>query len=591
MLDRLVGPELRQKLDDSPVLVVGAGGIGCELLKNLVLTGFRSIEVIDLDTIDVRNLNRQFLFRRHHVGQSKAKAVAKMCPEARLEAYHANVKEDRFDVAFFGRFRVVMNALDNVEARRHMNRMCLAAGTVLIESGTQGYVGQTTVISKSDGTQCFECKPVPTPQTYAVCTIRNTPDKPVHCLVWAKLIYDTMPQKIVQLVGTTCRCHFKAQTAARRSGWIPILMSILRCDDASTTELVRIAADEDGRFRTNQHELVDEMDVQRVVENAEELEWTTWKINAAKELLRILGLHVLITVGITRSMGVSTLDVLSQALGVGYFVRVAWSVSFYPQVWLNYTRQSVRGLSFEFLAYNATGFFFYSIFNVVTFVEQRRLHLDAAVEPNDVAFALRALLITLVTIGQCLVYERGGQRVNRAHVVVILALWLLAAYNVVLCLLGILPWAAHVKPGTEATFQYTLMQYFGLSKGFISFIKYVPQAYFNYQRKSTVGWSIGNILLDFTGGFLSFLQQAADAYRQNDTKIFTKDISKLLLSIESMVFDVLFMVQHYVLYPQRAQVQDEMKNEAPDLVESLIDQAAAPAAAPDDQPEPGHARS
>ena len=161
-------------------------------------------------------------------------------------------------------------------------------------------------------------------------------------------------------------------------------------------------------------------------------------------------------------------------------------MSFYPQVWLNYTRQSVRGLSFEFLAYNATGFFFYSIFNVVTFVEQRRLHLDAAVEPNDVAFALRALLITLVTIGQCLVYERGGQRVNRAHVVVILALWLLAAYNVVLCLLGILPWAAHVKPGTEATFQYTLMQYFGLSKGFISFIKYVPQAYFNYQRKSTV---------------------------------------------------------------------------------------------------------
>ena len=53
--------------------MVGAGGIGCELLKTLVLSGFEDIEMIDLDTIDVSNLNRQFLFRKRHVGMSKAK--------------------------------------------------------------------------------------------------------------------------------------------------------------------------------------------------------------------------------------------------------------------------------------------------------------------------------------------------------------------------------------------------------------------------------------------------------------------------------------------------------------------------------------
>lgn len=52
--------------------MVGAGGIGCELLKNLVLTHFGEIHVVDLDTIDLSNLNRQFLFRHEHIKKSKA---------------------------------------------------------------------------------------------------------------------------------------------------------------------------------------------------------------------------------------------------------------------------------------------------------------------------------------------------------------------------------------------------------------------------------------------------------------------------------------------------------------------------------------
>jgi len=169
--------------------MVGAGGIGCELLKNLVLSGFKNIEVVDLDTIDLSNLNRQFLFQKQHIKKSKAhvakESALKFNPSANIISHHANVKDKEFSVAWFKGFDIVLNALDNLDARRHVNMMCLAADVPLIESGTTGYLGQAYVIKK-DVTECFDCTPKVTPTTYPVCTIRSTPSAPIHCIVWAK---------------------------------------------------------------------------------------------------------------------------------------------------------------------------------------------------------------------------------------------------------------------------------------------------------------------------------------------------------------------------------------------------------------------
>ncbi|XP_031260242.1 SUMO-activating enzyme subunit 2-like [Pistacia vera] len=171
------------------VLMVGAGGIGCELLKTLALSGFQDIHIIDMDTIEVSNLNRQFLFRQSHVGQSKAKvardAVLNFRPGMSITPHHANVKDPEFNVDFFKQFNVVLNGLDNLDARRHVNRLCLAADVPLVESGTTGFLGQVTVHIKGK-TECYECQPKPAPKTYPVCTITSTPSKFVHCIVWAK---------------------------------------------------------------------------------------------------------------------------------------------------------------------------------------------------------------------------------------------------------------------------------------------------------------------------------------------------------------------------------------------------------------------
>ncbi|CAG9466213.1 unnamed protein product [Pedinophyceae sp. YPF-701] len=186
----LASEELAERISKCRVLAVGAGGIGCELLKTLVLTGFKDIEVADMDTIETSNLNRQFLFRKRHVGQHKAtvagEAARAFRPDAdvSVQAHCVNIIEE-FTPATIGKFDLVMNGLDNLRARIHMNRLCLAADVPLIDSGTEGYKGQTSVHLKKTS-QCFECQPKPKTKSYPTCTIRNTPDQPIHCVVWAK---------------------------------------------------------------------------------------------------------------------------------------------------------------------------------------------------------------------------------------------------------------------------------------------------------------------------------------------------------------------------------------------------------------------
>jgi len=70
-----------------------------------------------------------------------------------------------------------------------VNRLCLAADRPLLEAGSTGHLGQVTVIQKGQ-TECFECQAKPTQKVYPYCTIRSTPEKPVHCLIWAKNLFD-----------------------------------------------------------------------------------------------------------------------------------------------------------------------------------------------------------------------------------------------------------------------------------------------------------------------------------------------------------------------------------------------------------------
>lgn len=99
-------------------------------------------------------------------------ALAQLASRAPLPATHRNIIDANFTDETVAQYDLVFNALDNQDARRRMNALCVLAKVPLFEAGSTGYLGQSyTILPKV--TPCFDCVPKPVPKTYPVCTIRR----------------------------------------------------------------------------------------------------------------------------------------------------------------------------------------------------------------------------------------------------------------------------------------------------------------------------------------------------------------------------------------------------------------------------------
>lgn len=265
---------------------------------------------------------------------------------------------------------------------------------------------------------------------------------------------------------------------------------------------------------------------------------------------------------------------------VGWIYFVAWSISFYPQMYENWTRKSVVGLNFDFIALNLLGFILYSMFNVglwIPDIEKEYLSRNPRglnpVQLNDIFFSIHAVFATLITIFQCFFYEKGEQRISRT------AKSIFSFYGLILAVLLSL---VYLQKIVWLDFLY----YCSYIKLTITLIKYIPQAVMNYKRKSTVGWSIGNIFLDFTGGILSMVQMIINAYNYNDWASVFGDPTKFGLGLLSVIFDILFFLQHYVFYSGVHYEEFENHNVVEvdeDEVTSSKEHTTRPSVTPDDQ--------
>jgi len=243
-----------------------------------------------------------------------------------------------------------------------------------------------------------------------------------------------------------------------------------------------------------------------------------------------------------------TYRICSSILGYTYFF--CWSISFYPQLMINISRKSVSGLStdasimqvFNFASYAAYCTFFFFDKDIRQEYKDRHgggAKTEIMVSSSDVAFSIHALLLTLIMIGQ-ITYYGGYQATPISYVTLYITtslLFLCSIYTTLILL--------HVPHFLWIDFLYLL----AMIKLVLTITTYIPQLVLNCQRKSTVGFNIWNIILDFSGGFLSLLQLLLDGYNLGDVKDAIKgNWAKCILSLISLFFDSIFFLQHFVLY-------------------------------------------
>ncbi|KAI9849689.1 MAG: hypothetical protein M1837_002815 [Sclerophora amabilis] len=232
---------------------------------------------------------------------------------------------------------------------------------------------------------------------------------------------------------------------------------------------------------------------------------------------------------------------------------------------MNWQRKSTIGLTLEFPTLNILGFVYYSV-STATFLysplirSQYAFRHPVSPEPtvrfNDLAFGIHAVILSVLVYSQfwCWGYRRErGLRMSR----IMVGIFLGSLTSTVMVTLIVTMKGRNGGQDASGWAWIDVVYALGYVKLLVTVVKYIPQVWANYKRKSTKGWSIYQILLDFSGGILSTLQLIIDSSLQRDWSGITGNPVKLGLGNISILFDIIFMVQHYWLYRNVRREEDD----------------------------------
>jgi ubiquitin-activating enzyme E1 len=181
--------------------------IGCELLKSIAAMGIGTgkkgrVILTDMDTIEKSNLSRQLLFRDDDIGKFKSSAAQEAAlrfnPSLKLEVHSSKVGDvghGPFDEDFWSkRVDIVLNALDNVDARLYIDGQCVSNEKALVDAGTMGPKGNVQVIVPHES-ESYASSVDPPEQAIAVCTLKNFPYAISHTIQWGRDLFDGFFQR------------------------------------------------------------------------------------------------------------------------------------------------------------------------------------------------------------------------------------------------------------------------------------------------------------------------------------------------------------------------------------------------------------
>lgn len=183
--------------------MIGAGALGCEYVKAFAIMGVGCsdqghVTVTDNDNIEVSNLNRQFLFRKNNVGDSKSRVACQIAKEINKDlnvtdykAYVAQETENLFNDDFWENLDFVVNAVDNIKARLYVDSRCVWYAKPLLESGTLGTKANSQMIIPHK-TQCYGDSQDPPEEAIPMCTLRNFPSQIEHCIEWGRDLFNKL---------------------------------------------------------------------------------------------------------------------------------------------------------------------------------------------------------------------------------------------------------------------------------------------------------------------------------------------------------------------------------------------------------------
>ncbi|XP_074486264.1 ubiquitin-like modifier-activating enzyme 6 [Sebastes fasciatus] len=223
-----IGDSMCLELHKLRVFMVGCGAIGCEMLKNFALLGVGlanssgEVCITDPDLIEKSNLNRQFLFRPHHIQKPKsttaAEATRDINPEMQVDAHLNKVcpaTESIYSDSFYCRLNLVVTALDNVEARRYVDSRCLSNQKALLDSGTMGTKGHTEIIVPNL-TESYNSHRDPPEEEIPFCTLKSFPSVIEHTIQWARDKFENLFAHKPSIYNSFWQTHSSPEVVLQR---------------------------------------------------------------------------------------------------------------------------------------------------------------------------------------------------------------------------------------------------------------------------------------------------------------------------------------------------------------------------------------